>query len=75
MSASNCVGGAPAIWAAVVDPADVPMIKSASVTSNPASNRPAMIPINHALPVDPPPPSTSARLIIVIHPLTNMICR
>src|SRR5215212_574064 len=48
------------IWAAAVDPADVPMIRSASVTSNPASNRPAMTPINHALPTDPPPPRTNA---------------
>ncbi len=61
MSASSRVGLALVIWAAAVDPADVPMIKSASVTSNPASNRPAMTPINHALPADPPPPRTNAR--------------
>ena len=61
MSASSWVGSAPAIWAAAVDPADVPMIGSASVMSNPASNRPAMTPISHALPVEPAPPRTSAR--------------
>src|SRR5215218_7397465 len=61
MAASSSVGVALVIWAAAVDPADVPMIRSASVTSNPASNRPAMTPINHALPVDPPPPRTNAR--------------
>ena len=61
MSASSWVGLAPVIWAAAVDPADVPMIRSASVTSNPASNRPAMTPISHALPADPPPPRTNAR--------------
>src|SRR5829696_1328303 len=61
MSASSWVGLALAIWAAAVDPADVPMIRSASVTSNPASNRPAMTPINHAWPADPPPPRTNAR--------------
>jgi tRNA-Thr(GGU) m(6)t(6)A37 methyltransferase TsaA len=44
-----------------VDPAEVPTIRSASVTSSPASSRPAMTPINQALPVDPPPPRTSAR--------------
>jgi len=61
MAASSSVGVALVIWAAAVDPADVPMIRSAPVTSNPASNRPAMTPINHALPVDPPPPRTNAR--------------
>ena len=61
MSASSWVGLALVIWTAAVDPADVPMISSASVTSNPASNRPAMTPINHALPADPPPPRTNAR--------------
>ena len=49
------------IWAAAVDPADVPMIRSASVTSNPASNRPAMTPISHAFSAPPPPPRTNAR--------------
>src|ERR1019366_9751636 len=61
MSASSWVGLALVIWAAAVDPADVPMIRSASVTSNPASNRPAMTPINHPLPADPPPPRANAR--------------
>src|SRR4051794_1182344 len=61
MAASSSVGVALVIWAAAVDPADVPTIRSASVTSNPASNRPAMPPINPALPVDPPPPRTNAR--------------
>jgi hypothetical protein len=48
MAAISWVGLALVIWAAAVDPADVPMIRSASVTSNAASNRPAMTPINHA---------------------------
>src|ERR1700691_485562 len=61
MSAGSGVGLALVIWAAAVDPADVPMIRSAWVTSNPASNRPAMTPIDHALPADPPPPRTTAR--------------
>ena len=61
MAASSSAGTALVIWAAAVYPADVPMIRSLSVTSSPASNRPAMTPINHALPVDPPPPRTSAR--------------
>ena len=61
MAASSSVGVAPAIWAAAVEPADVPMVRSAVVTSSPASNRPAMTPISHALPVDPPPPRTKAR--------------
>jgi hypothetical protein len=61
MPASSWAGLALLIWAATVDPADVPMIRSASVTSSPASNRPAMTPISHALPADPPPPKTSAR--------------
>ena len=39
MSASSSAGVAPAIWAAAVDPADVPMIRSACVTSNPASTQ------------------------------------
>src|SRR4051812_11786029 len=63
MSASSSLGWISlVIWAAAVEPADVPMVRSASVTSNPASNRPAMTPISHALPVDPAPPRTKARL-------------
>src|SRR6185436_7649926 len=62
MAASSSVGAVPAIWAAAVDPADVPMTRSASVTSSPPSNSPAITPISHALPVDPPPPRTKARL-------------
>src|SRR3954462_12747518 len=61
VAASSSVGLALVIWAAAVDPADVPMMRSAVVTSSPASNRPAMTPINQALPVDPPPPRTKAR--------------
>src|SRR6476659_6781038 len=49
-AASSSVGVAPAIWAAAVEPADVPMVRSAVVTSNPASNSPALTPISHALP-------------------------
>ena len=49
-------------WTAAVAPADVPMITSALVTSNPVSNRPAITPMTHALPADPPPPSTNARV-------------
>src|ERR1035438_2650754 len=66
MLASSWVGAALVIWTAAVDPADVPMIRSASVTSNPASNRPAMTPINHALPADPPPPRTNARSLATL---------
>ena len=61
VAASSSAGVAPAIWAAAVEPAEVPMVRSAVVTSSPASSRPAMMPISHALPVDPPPPRTSAR--------------
>ena len=61
MAASSSAGAALVIWAAAVDPADVPMIRSASVTSSPASDRPAMTPISQALPADPPPWRTSAR--------------
>ena len=61
MAANNSVVLAPASWAAAVEPADVPMVTSAVVTSKPASKRPAMTPISHAFPVDPPPPRTSAR--------------
>ena len=61
MAASSSAGAALVIWAAAVDPADVPMIRSAPVTSRPASSRPAMTPISHALPADPPPWRTSAR--------------
>src|SRR5580692_5603614 len=50
------------IWAATVDPADVPMMRSAAVTSTPASDRPAMRPSSHALPAAPPPARTRARL-------------
>src|SRR6202042_2219659 len=49
-------------WAATVDPADVPTIRSASVTSTPASDRPAMRPSSHALPAAPAPARTKARL-------------
>ena len=62
MLASSSVGGVPlVIWAATVDPADVPMMRSASVTSSPTSERPAMTPISHAFPADPPPWRTNAR--------------
>jgi hypothetical protein len=44
-----------------VEPAEVPTVRSAVVTSRPASKRPATTPISQALPVDPPPPSTRAR--------------
>lgn len=50
IAAKSSGGWAPPIWAATVDPADVPMIRSAWVTSVPTSNRPAMTPISHALP-------------------------
>ena len=61
MALNSSGGVAPASWAAAVDPAEVPMVRSAVVTSSPASNRPAMTPISHALPVEPPPPRTKAR--------------
>src|SRR3954447_8507192 len=49
-------------WAATVDPADVPMMRSASVTSTPASDSPLMRPSSHALPAAPAPARTKARL-------------
>ncbi len=55
-------GGVLVICAATVEPADVPMIRPAAVTSTPAPNRPAMRTISHAFPADPPPPSANARL-------------
>ena len=42
------------------EPADVPITTSAKVRSMPAAERPARMPISHAIPVTPPPPSTSA---------------
>src|SRR6476620_11421114 len=54
------------IWAATVDPADVPMMRSASVTSTPASDSPAMRPSSHALPAAPPPASTRARSVVLV---------
>ncbi len=60
IAAYSSEGLAPAICAAAVEPADVPTVRSAVVTSIPASNIPAITPISHALPVDPPPPSTRA---------------
>ena len=63
MAAYSSAGRVPlVIWAATVDPADVPMMRSASVTSTPASDRPAMRPSAHALPAAPPPARTKARL-------------
>jgi hypothetical protein len=62
MVASRSVGETPlVIWAAAVEPADVPTVRSAAVTSSPASKRPAIRPISHALPTDPAPPRTNAR--------------
>ncbi len=63
VAAYSSAGVAPASWAAVVDPEDVPMVRSAVVTSSPASKRPATTPITQALPADPPPPRTSARSV------------
>src|SRR6516225_6847381 len=63
MAAYSSAGRVPlVIWAATVDPADVPMMRSASVTSTSASDRPAMRPSSHALPAAPPPARTRARL-------------
>src|SRR3954454_18635598 len=63
MAACSSAGRVPLVtWAATVDPADVPMMRSASVTSTPASDRPAMRPSAHALPAAPPPARTRARL-------------
>jgi hypothetical protein len=42
------------------EPADVPMITSAVPRSTPASRSPTITPHSHAMPVTPPPPSTSA---------------
>src|SRR5918912_3731472 len=64
MAAYSSAGRVPlVIWAATVDPADVPMMRSASVTSTPATDRPAMRPSAHALPAAPPPARTRARLL------------
>src|SRR5215472_2845622 len=64
MAAYSSAGRVPlVIWAATVDPADVPTMRSASVTSTPASDRPAMRPSSHALPAAPPPARTKARLL------------
>src|SRR4051812_20232440 len=63
MAAYSSAGRVPlVIWAATVDPADVPMMRSASVTSTPASDRPAMRPSSHALSAAPAPARTKARL-------------
>src|ERR1700722_10453971 len=63
MAAYSSAGRFPlVIWAAAVDPADVPMMRSASVRSTPASDSPAMRPSCHALPAAPPPARTRARL-------------
>src|SRR3954469_7482439 len=62
MAAYSSAGRVPlVIWAATVDPADVPMMSSAPVTSRPASERPAMSPSSHALPAAPAPARTRAR--------------
>src|SRR5215213_11935054 len=62
MAAYSSAGRVPlVIWAATVDPADVPMTRSASVTSTCASERPAMSPSSHALPAARPPARTKAR--------------
>src|SRR4051794_15791564 len=66
MAANNSAGRAPlVIWAATVDPADVPMMTSASVTSTPTSHRPAMRPSSHALPAAPAPARTNALALAV----------
>src|SRR5215213_3348685 len=74
MAANSSVGVAPAICAAAVEPADVPMVRSAVVTSSPASHRPAMTPISQALPVDPPPPRTSALLTASFSEVVGVTC-
>src|ERR1700684_2824065 len=52
--------------AAAVAPDDVPITRSAaSVISMPASASPAMTPIVHACPADPPPPRTSATFLTI----------
>ena len=61
IASNSSAGVAPEIWAAAVEPADVPMVRSAVVTSSPASDSPAITPISQAFPVEPPPPRTSAR--------------
>lgn len=48
------------ICAATTDPAEVPNRNSASVTSTPASARPASTPVAQGIPATPPPPRTSA---------------
>src|ERR1700694_3165825 len=49
------------ICAPTTEPADVPTTRSADVRSMPASASPARRPVSQAMPVTPPPPSTSAR--------------
>src|SRR5580692_12835521 len=52
--------------AAAVAPDDVPISRSAaSVISMPASASPAMTPIVHACPADPPPPRTRATFLTI----------
>src|SRR5258708_15416143 len=63
MAAYSSAGRVPlVIWAATVDPADVPMMRSASVTSTLASDRRAMSPGSHVFPAAAPPARTKARL-------------
>src|SRR4029453_16310578 len=75
MAAYSSAGRVPlVIWAATVDPADVPMMRSASVTSTPASDRPAMRPSSQALPAAPPPARTKARLFELAACLVAWTC-
>src|SRR4051794_8880750 len=64
MAAYSSAGGVPLVtWAATVEPADVPIMRSAPVTSTPACARPAIRPSSQALPAAPPPARTRARRV------------
>jgi hypothetical protein len=49
-----------ATWVPTMEPAEVPMIRSALLRSTPTSRRPLRNAVFHAMPVTPPPPRTSA---------------
>src|SRR5690606_41142601 len=60
--------------AAALTPDEVPITRSAkTVRSTPASARPAMMPIVHACPAEPPPPRTRATCLAVAGPLPTSV--
>src|SRR5437016_11585534 len=50
--------------APTAEPADVPTMKSAAASSTPCRASPAAKPVCHAIPTEPPPLNTNARLIL-----------